>query len=625
MIKNCRSIGFCHCEDCEAGRGNLYSQKSRDCFASLAMTNYRQLSIINRRGAALLVVLFIIMAITILSLGFLSRSDVELACGQNMLLHTQMDYLAESGLEHAKGLILNPQDIEEDYWSGDTHLQLDSGSSDFYDVDVTRDSNDRCNYFIDCTAYREKTVDQNTIRVGQSSLSAELRLDPCIALSVGQSTTLWSNVTVNGDVNCVGTLTNQGNINGDVFGIYDAGSTGNITGQKYNNNKLTLDWPVITFEDFTSRYSYGSLSGQTFGPYNPPQICYSSGSLALNGNVSIDGMLFVNGDLTVSGNNNKIVAGKNLPALYVTGDLILEKDAILDVNGLAIVNGNIFIGSDNSNLIILGGLFVRGTISRAIVDSSGYGRRLLLYDGPAWRPSGGQIGGALEFDGTNDRAEDPCAPDYLNGLSAITIGLWVKSDVTNQDRDIFFTHSPTGDNDYIGLRYDKQGYFGYALKCIKASIRATSGATQIESSSDVQRTSWQHLAMVWQSGTCLKLYIDGSFDSPTHNTGERFGVTTGTQKFILGFGTKSTYWDGLIDDVQIYNRGLSDTEINTIKTGATLSGLIAHWKLDDSGNSGTVTITAEPAKSAIITWSEEGTPQKWGQAAGAFFRSIQRR
>ena len=63
-----------------------------------------QLSIINQKGTALLVVLFIVMAITILSLGFLSRSDVELACGENMILKTKMDYLAESGLEHAKDL-----------------------------------------------------------------------------------------------------------------------------------------------------------------------------------------------------------------------------------------------------------------------------------------------------------------------------------------------------------------------------------------------------------------------------------------------------------------------------------------------------------------------------------------
>jgi type II secretory pathway component PulK len=78
----------------------------------------REKNMTGRRGAALLIVLIVIMAITVLSLGFLSRSDVELACGENMVLRTQMDYLAESSLEHAKGLILNPQDISSEYWTG---------------------------------------------------------------------------------------------------------------------------------------------------------------------------------------------------------------------------------------------------------------------------------------------------------------------------------------------------------------------------------------------------------------------------------------------------------------------------------------------------------------------------
>lgn len=111
-----------------------------------------QLSIVNRRGAALLVVLFIVMAITVASLGFLSRSDVELACGRNMVLRTQMDYLAESGLEHARGLILNPQDVDSEYWTGAEAQQLVAGSTEYYDLEVVRDDSDpmdRCNYTID--------------------------------------------------------------------------------------------------------------------------------------------------------------------------------------------------------------------------------------------------------------------------------------------------------------------------------------------------------------------------------------------------------------------------------------------------------------------------------------------
>jgi len=134
---------------------------------------------IKSRGVALLVVLFIVMAITILSLGFLSRSDVELACGENMILRTQMDYLAESGLEHARGLLLNPPDPNAGYWMGDDAQQLYSGN-DYYNVDVNQlplvdpCDPDVCDYEIICTAYREKAGE----RVGESVLKAELHIDP---------------------------------------------------------------------------------------------------------------------------------------------------------------------------------------------------------------------------------------------------------------------------------------------------------------------------------------------------------------------------------------------------------------------------------------------------------------
>ncbi len=138
---------------------------------------------IKRKGVALLVVLFIVMTITILSLGFLSRSDVELACGENMILRTQMDYLAESGLEHARGLLLNPPDPNLGYWTGAEHLQIVENSNDYYNVDVNQlpfvdpcDPN-VCDYEIACTAYREKYGE----KVGESILKAELHIDPNIA------------------------------------------------------------------------------------------------------------------------------------------------------------------------------------------------------------------------------------------------------------------------------------------------------------------------------------------------------------------------------------------------------------------------------------------------------------
>lgn len=279
---------------------------------------------INRKGAALLVVLFIVMTITILSLGFLSRSDVELTCGANMLLRTQTDYLAESGLEHAKGLILNPQDVGSEYWTGATGQQIVSGD-DYYDVTIVRDDSDptdSCSYIIDCNSYRLRGGE----RVGRSSLTARLRLDPCIALWSGLDTLVSSNDTVNGDAYCDGTLTNNGVFNGDVFANKLRGT---ISGQLKTLGDLSLAWPGVTVADFTSYYSVqtigDNLSGATFGPYDPVKVCYhGSGDVEMAGNVQIEGMLVVDGDLTVCGNGNVITAAKNLPAVLVTGDMIIE-------------------------------------------------------------------------------------------------------------------------------------------------------------------------------------------------------------------------------------------------------------------------------------------------------------
>ena len=99
----------------------------------------------------------------------------------------------------------NPQDVASEYFTGAAGQQLVAGSDDYYDVNVVKLS--ECNYQITCDAYREKMGE----KVGRSSLRAELRLDPCIAVWTGGDTIISSNTTIYGDVYCNGNLT----INGD--------------------------------------------------------------------------------------------------------------------------------------------------------------------------------------------------------------------------------------------------------------------------------------------------------------------------------------------------------------------------------------------------------------------------
>ncbi|MCX5636948.1 MAG: hypothetical protein NTX52_04545, partial [Planctomycetota bacterium] len=325
---------------------------------------------VERPGVALLVVLFIVMVITILAIGFLSRSDVELACGENMVLRTQMDYLAESGLEHARGLILNPQDVASEYWTGGVGQQI-AGGNDYYDIQVVRDDSDpadRCNYIIDCNSYRLRDGE----KIGQSAVRAQLRLDPCIAYWSGLAiTTISQRVTINGDVYCAGHLFSSGNIGGDVFAVGVINGV-NIEGQKnIFVAQPPVDWPGVQVSDFSSRYYIGSASylPDIVGSYlhpsgsflpstnNPGGVRYCSGDVELPGNVNITGMLVVNGTLKISGNNNTITVVKNFPALLVSGDVIVGAGGRLGINGLAVLKGKMQVSSGGAGVTILGGLF----------------------------------------------------------------------------------------------------------------------------------------------------------------------------------------------------------------------------------------------------------------------------
>ncbi|MHC4300324.1 MAG: hypothetical protein ACYS7Y_23875 [Planctomycetota bacterium] len=325
-------------------------------------------------GIALLAVLVIVMAITVLALGFLSRSDVELACGRNMELRMQIDYLAESGLEHAKGLVLNPQDLASEYWTGGSHQQLVAGSSDFYDVVVVRDETDpanRCNYIIDCNAYRLT----ESGKIAQSNWRATLRVDPCIAFWAGAATTIAGQVTINGDVYCQTDLTNNGTIDGDAFACGSIAGT-NIAGQSTIVPAPPVSWPGLVSGDFGPIYDFGPADYSAeivdvnvhpagdFAPdgTNPAGIRYCSGDIEMPGDVNITGMLVVEGQLTISGTNNRIIAAKNYPALLVTGGVLIKDGASLVISGLAQIGQTMTIeaGASNVDVDVTGALFVAG-------------------------------------------------------------------------------------------------------------------------------------------------------------------------------------------------------------------------------------------------------------------------
>jgi tetratricopeptide (TPR) repeat protein len=200
----------------------------------------------------------------------------------------------------------------------------------------------------------------------------------------------------------------------------------------------------------------------------------------------------------------------------------------------------------------------------------------------------GVLGQAISLRGDGDHILAPDLGFYLNGLDELTVCLWVKANATGMDRGFIIFEEPAGakhsfgGNDNRDMRYDAAGGDGGGTDLIKCGITShvTSGAVpynqQLESSSNVQATEWQHLAMAWSNADQLRLYINSVEDIPAWRRSKESGRLTGYTKLIIGKGGKDIKsdqsWAGLIDDVRIYNYALSEREIRELYESAESSG-----------------------------------------------------
>jgi hypothetical protein len=562
---------------------------------------------------ALLMVLLIVLAVAILATGFLAGTSTELMCGANTLMHVQLEQLAESGLEHARGLILHPQDVPADFWvNGATYEQLIMNSPDYYHVRTTRDANqptDYCTYEITCEAFRfagpEKT--------GWRRLAATLRLDPCIGLWSNGSLDFRSTWRLYGDLRSggkVASLAAASSIQGDAF---TDSLQGAIVGQVSDANQLSLAWPPVALTYTNPEYANGTASGTLSGATYPPAIWRAAGNLVLAGNVTIQGMLLVGGDLIIRGNGNRIVAAPKLPALYVNGTLKIEAVDGLQMEGLAVVSQDVRISAAARNVAVVGALFVGGTLVETTEDVSGNRHTGLLRGNPIW--TGGTLAGALQLDGVDDYID--CGTDPAFDLAgAITVAAWVNTRDAGDDK-----HHPyvtKGDHTYaLRHRYNAGDptstveFFIYDGTWQSARVPVPAGFND----------AWHHLAGTYD-GANVRLYIDGTPAATVLHA----GLIALRPELPLSIGADCEWPDrfyrGQIDDVRLYASALDETAINKIKAGTPIAvSPVARWTLDGPGSG--VTITVDPRRAAIVAW-ESGVPKCWSPAAGGFYRSIRR-
>jgi hypothetical protein len=239
-----------------------------------------------------------------------------------------------------------------------------------------------------------------------------------------------------------------------------------------------------------------------------------------------------------------------------------------------------------------------------LLDSSGAGRNG-LWDGiPNWTTNG-ILGGAVRLAGTNDCLRGVGITNWLNGLKAFSLSLWVNSDATNADQGIF-TANESGTNATLSLFTRVFASCGQYTNVLEAVVPTSEGVIHYVSTNNVSTNGWQHVALCWSNGLVPSLFINGQLEQPGTKWVALEGFLTNCPEFIVGKGPLGTpaSWNGWIDDVRLYDRALDAAEV------AVLSALppANYGPVVEAGSNITVQVTMPAVLIGVVTDDGRPTP-----------------
>jgi hypothetical protein len=269
--------------------------------------------------------------------------------------------------------------------------------------------------------------------------------------------------------------------------------------------------------------------------------------------------IYVNGQLDVSGsqastavvNDRALMFGKSILSTNLAFEGLIDDVRIYD-RALTAAEVEELAGINDDGLIAH---YAFDGISGPVIDSTG------SYNGTnhgATRGVAGKFGNAFQFDGVNDYV-DTLLPANIPVVS--TVSVWVKPtdprdhgqvygsiDTTNGGKDGF--NAFVGPDRKVGLIYQ-------AANIRRAGIYGPEGA--------VPQDGWTHVAWTVDSSQQVCIYVNGILSV----TGEiSIAPTSHDRALMFGkgafSGAGSHPFNGLIDEVRIYDRALSDAEVKQL-------------------------------------------------------------
>ena len=191
-------------------------------------------------------------------------------------------------------------------------------------------------------------------------------------------------------------------------------------------------------------------------------------------------------------------------------------------------------------------------------DESGYGHNGTVYGATLTIDRFGNSNSAYSFDGVNDYI------DFGSGTSTLfdywdsfTLAAWIK-------------HSESSTFDSIVARHDdRNGTFNYAIgvidnKFVLIADQAYVDSRWLRSNTVLTDGLWYNVVGVYDNKN-MTVYVNGREDGsdifPVGGEGDSIAsLYIGKTGYWSGY-TDDRYFNGVIDEVRIYNRALTDSEV----------------------------------------------------------------
>jgi len=356
-------------------------------------------------------------------------------------------------------------------------------------------------------------------------------------------------------------LPNLSSTNG-TFSVIVSNSSGSVTSTPA---ALWLDSRGVGIPDWWQMQYFGNLNQSPFGDYDGDGVDnldeYLEGTNPTNA-ASYDPRLYVeayNGSVQVSPIQPYYTMGQivTLTAVPSTGFVRWSGGASGTNSSISVVMNTNRTVVATFDATLPSGMVAWWPAQGNALDAAGTNNGTLM-GGVNYAP--GEVGEAFNFGGVNGYVNVPSSPS-LNLTNALTIEAWVE---LNNLNTVYFiaTKGPSGT---AGNNYSGNFEFRISGSNIQLLHQTSTGGNlaTYQATSAITSGVWHHVAVTLVSGGDVNFYLDG-VPAGTFPQQGTFGITNSQPVRIGTRADGYSYFNGLIDELSIYNRALSSTEIASI-------------------------------------------------------------